>query len=105
MHKEEYILAALRKIEETIARVISYTENIDSHQYYYLSPAGMERLESTCMLLIAIFILKLIGGEQWVFVTSLLITILTWMRKLYITLLKTIFLYYYQLYDELLRIY
>ncbi len=54
MHKEEYILAALRKIEETIARVISYTENIDSHQYYYLSPAGMERLESTCMLLIAI---------------------------------------------------
>ena len=54
MHKEKYILAALRKIEETIARVISYTENIDSHQYYYLSPAGMERLESTCMLLIAI---------------------------------------------------
>lgn len=54
MHKEEYILATLRKIEEAAARVISYSENIDSYQYYYLSPAGMERLESTCMLLIAI---------------------------------------------------
>ena len=54
MHKVEYILAALAKIEQTVVRVIVNSEQITSYNYYYMSPAGMERLESTCMLLIAI---------------------------------------------------
>ena len=54
MHKVEYVLAALTKIEQTVSRVITNSEQITSYNYYYLSPAGMERLESTCMLLIAI---------------------------------------------------
>ena len=54
MHKAEYVLSALKKIEQTVARVIANSEQIASYNYYYLSPAGMERLESTCMLLIAI---------------------------------------------------
>ena len=54
MHKVEYILAALAKIEQTVVRVIANSEQITSYNYYYMSPAGMERLESTCMLLIAI---------------------------------------------------
>ena len=54
MHKVEYIFAALAKIEQTVVRVIVNSEQITSYNYYYMSPAGMERLESTCMLLIAI---------------------------------------------------
>lgn len=54
MHKVEYVLAALTKIEQTVDRVIANSEQITSYNYYYLSPSGMERLESTCMLLIAI---------------------------------------------------
>lgn len=54
MHKVEYVLAALSKIEQTVERVIANSEQITSYNYYYMSPAGMERLESTCMLLIAI---------------------------------------------------
>lgn len=54
MHKVEYVLVALSKIERTVERVIANSEQITSYNYYYMSPAGMERLESTCMLLIAI---------------------------------------------------
>ena len=54
MHKVEYVLAALDKIKQTVERVIANSEHITSYKYYYMSPAGMERLESTCMLLIAI---------------------------------------------------
>ena len=54
MHKVEYVLAALTKIEQTVERVIANSEQITSYNDYYLSPSGMERLESTCMLLIAI---------------------------------------------------
>jgi uncharacterized protein with HEPN domain len=54
MHKVEYVLVALSKIEQTLERVIANSEQITSYNYYYMSPAGMERLESTCMLLIAI---------------------------------------------------
>ena len=54
MPKVEYVLSALSKIEQTIVRVIDNSEAITSYNYYYMSPAGMERLESTCMLLIAI---------------------------------------------------
>ena len=54
MHKVEYVLVALSKIEQTVERVIANSGQITSYNYYYMSPAGMERLESTCMLLIAI---------------------------------------------------
>lgn len=54
MYREEYLISSLKKIEQTVKRVITNAEEIRSYQYYYLSPAGMERLESTCMLLIAI---------------------------------------------------
>lgn len=53
-NKQEVLLSILQKVAQSIERVISNSENIDSYKYYYLSPAGMERLESTCMLLIAI---------------------------------------------------
>ena len=54
MSKEEHVLHLLRKIGQTLERIISNSEHIDSSQYYYMTPAGMERLESTCMLLVAI---------------------------------------------------
>ena len=54
MYKEEYVISSLKKIEQAVERVIRNAENIKTYQYYYQSPAGMERLESTCMLLIAI---------------------------------------------------
>ena len=54
MRKVEYVLTALAKIEQTVERVLANSLQITSYNYYYMSPAGMERLESTCMLLIAI---------------------------------------------------
>lgn len=46
--------AMLSKIEQAIKRILDNSCFIDSYHYYLLSPAGMERLESTCMLLMAI---------------------------------------------------
>lgn len=54
MYKKEHVLHLLRKIEQTLKRIIENSVEIDSYHFYYLTPAGMERLESTCMLLIAI---------------------------------------------------
>lgn len=54
MHKQELLLSILQKVAQSIERIIHNSENIDDYQYYYLTPAGMECLESTCMLLIAI---------------------------------------------------
>ena len=51
---KEHVLHLLRKIEQTLKRIIDNSTEIDSYHFYYLTPAGMERLESTCMLLIAI---------------------------------------------------
>ncbi len=53
LEKKEYILSALEKIRDTRERIINNSEEISSHNYYYNSSSGMERLESTCMLLIA----------------------------------------------------
>ena len=53
MHDEELLYYSLKRIASTIERIINNSPAIDS-QYYVLSPAGMERLESTCMLLLAI---------------------------------------------------
>lgn len=54
MYKKDHVLHLLQKIEQTLERVIVNSLEIDSYHFYYLTPAGMERLESTCMLLIAI---------------------------------------------------
>ena len=54
MYKKEHVLHLLRKIEQTLKRIIDNSVEIDSYHFYNLTPAGMERLESTCMLLIAI---------------------------------------------------
>ena len=54
MYKKEHVLHLLQKIEMTLERIIENSKGIDSYHFYYLTSAGMERLESTCMLLIAI---------------------------------------------------
>ena len=54
MHDEELLYYSLKRIASTIERIMNNSQAIDDSQYYVLSPAGMERLESTCMLLLAI---------------------------------------------------
>lgn len=54
MHNEEILYYSLKQIASTIERIINNSKYIDNSQYYVHSPAGMERLESTCMLLLAI---------------------------------------------------
>lgn len=54
MYDEELLYYSLKRIALTIERIINNSQAIDDSQYYVLSPAGMERLESTCMLLLAI---------------------------------------------------
>ena len=54
MHDEELLYYSLKRIASTIERIIYNSKAIDDSQYYLLFPAGMERLESTCMLLLAI---------------------------------------------------
>ena len=54
MHDEELLYYSLKRIASTIERIINNSKTIDDSQYYVRSPAGMERLESTCMLLLAI---------------------------------------------------
>ena len=54
MHDEELLYYSLKRIASTIERIINNSKTIDDSQYFVLSPAGMERLESTCMLLLAI---------------------------------------------------
>ena len=54
MHDEELLYYSLKRIASTIERIINNSQAIDDSLYYVLSPAGMERLESTCMLLLAI---------------------------------------------------
>ena len=54
MHKREMVEAKLGKIEQAIERILDNSRPIDSYHYYLVSPGGMERLESTCMLLMAI---------------------------------------------------
>uniref|UniRef100_UPI003FEFD6DE HepT-like ribonuclease domain-containing protein n=1 Tax=Prevotella sp. TaxID=59823 RepID=UPI003FEFD6DE len=54
MHDEELLYYSLKRIASTIERIINNSKSIDNSQYYVCTPAGMERLESTCMLLLAI---------------------------------------------------
>lgn len=44
----------LGKIEQAIVRILHNFQTVDSYHYYLLTPEGMERLESTCMLLMTI---------------------------------------------------
>ena len=54
MFDSELVYSILKKILATVDRIIKNSSNINSVDYYTLSSSGMERLESTCMLLIAI---------------------------------------------------
>ena len=54
MCKSQIIESLLKKIFQTVERKLANTETITSPSFYLLTPSGMERLESTCMLLIAI---------------------------------------------------
>ena len=52
-HKPE-LLYRLKKIEEAVQRLINQNEKVKTVNDYYCTPWGMERLESSCMLLIAV---------------------------------------------------
>ena len=54
MCKSQIIESLLKKISQTVERILANSETITSPSFYLLTPFGMERLESTCMLLIAI---------------------------------------------------
>ena len=54
MCKSQIIESLLKKILQTVERILANSETITSPSFYLLTPSGMERLESTCMLLIAI---------------------------------------------------
>lgn len=54
MYDIELLYHALNRTAGAIERIINNSKDIDDPQHYLLSPAGMERLESTCMLLLAI---------------------------------------------------
>jgi len=54
MCKSQIIESLLKKTLQTVERILANSETITSPSFYLLTPSGMERLESTCMLLIAI---------------------------------------------------
>ena len=54
MCKSQIIESLLKNIFQTVERILANSETITSPSFYLLTPSGMERLESTCMLLIAI---------------------------------------------------
>ena len=54
MLKSQVLQVSLKRIEDALERIIENSSRIESYHYYYMSPGAMERLESTCMLLIAI---------------------------------------------------
>ena len=53
-NKQEVALHILMQIEEAIERIKLRTEPIRCADDFLLTPSGMEKLESTCMLLLAI---------------------------------------------------
>lgn len=48
------LLYRLKKIEVAVHRLITQNESVKTVNDYYCTPWGMERLESSCMLLIAV---------------------------------------------------
>ena len=53
-NKQEVALQILKQLEEAIERIKLRTEPICCADDFLLTPIGMEKLESTCMLLLAI---------------------------------------------------
>lgn len=53
-YKKEIALGILKQIEQAILRLQERTANIHSVDDFLLTPAGMEKLDASCMLLIAI---------------------------------------------------
>lgn len=53
-YKKEIALGILKQIEAAIVRLQERTANIQMVDDFLLSPAGMEKLDAACMLLIAI---------------------------------------------------
>lgn len=51
---KQEILYRLKKIETAVQRLITQNEMVKTTNDYYCTPWGMERLESSCMLLIAV---------------------------------------------------
>ncbi|MBE6271415.1 MAG: DUF86 domain-containing protein [Prevotella ruminicola] len=51
---KQEILYRLKKIETAVQRLITQNEMVKTVNDYYCTPWGMERLESSCMLLIAV---------------------------------------------------
>ncbi len=54
MFDVEVVIDSLRQVEYAINRILSTADSIKTPDDYALSPTGVERLESTCMLLSAI---------------------------------------------------
>jgi len=54
MFDKELLIPMLSKIEIALERILFHSSEITSPDYYLQNSSGMERLESTCMLLIAI---------------------------------------------------
>lgn len=52
--RKELAIDILKRIEDAIERLQERTKNIKSVDDFLLSPSGMEKLDATCMLLIAI---------------------------------------------------
>lgn len=53
-YKKEIAIGILKQIEQAIIRLQERTANIHTVDDFLLSPAGMEKLDAACMLLIAI---------------------------------------------------
>jgi uncharacterized protein with HEPN domain len=51
---KQEILYRLKKIETAVQRLITQNKMVKTVNDYYCTPWGMERLESSCMLLIAV---------------------------------------------------
>jgi len=54
MFDKEVVIEILRQIEYAIDRILSTADSVKAPDDYALTPTGVERLESTCMLLSAI---------------------------------------------------
>lgn len=54
MYDLELVLTILSQINETLDKIKYRSENIDDASCFTDSPAGMEKLDSICMLLLAI---------------------------------------------------
>lgn len=54
MFDVELVRSSLLKVETALDRILTRAENISTPNDFLMTPSGVERLESICMLLIAI---------------------------------------------------